>query len=327
MAIVYVREQGTVIHKEYLQMVISKGKNKLRKIPLNCIEQLMVFGNIQITTQLMEYFLRENVEIHFFSYGGYFLGSCTGEHSRNIFLRCAQYEFFSDMEKKTSIASMLLKQKILNQLAVLRHYRGPVSDEKEWKAYQVRLKELASFMELQSSVPEMMGVEGLASNIYFKAFGQMLQSELKFTKRTRRPPKDPVNAVLSLTYTFMTRDMCSILEGHSFETYLGFLHGVRYGRKSLPLDLIEPFRQPVGDRLVLRLFNKRILSSYDFEEDAGEGIFLNQDGFQKFCYEYEKWMGSKRNGESYRNLMRNEAKSLRNLIQYGEVFEPWAWEI
>ena len=238
MAIVYVREQGTVIHKEYLQMVISKGKNKLRKIPLNCVEQLMVFGNIQITTQLMEYFLRENIEIHFFSYGGYFLGSCTGEHSRNIFLRCAQYEFFSDMEKKTSIAAMLLKQKILNQLAVLRHYRGPVSDEKEWKAYQVRLKELASSMEM-----------------------------------------------------------------------------------------LEPFRQPVGDRLVLRLFNKRILSSYDFEEDEGEGILLNQDGFQKFCYEYEKWMGSRKDGESYRNLMRNEAKSLRNLIQYGEVFEPWAWEI
>ena len=154
----------------------------------------------------------------------------------------------------------------------------------------------------------------------------MFKSELKFSGRNRRPPRDPVNAVLSLTYTFLTRDMCSILDVHSFETYLGFLHGIRYGRKSLALDLIEVFRQPAADRLVLRLFNKQILTKYDFREDDMEGIYLNEDGFQKFCYEYEKWMSDKRNGDSWRTLMRRQAQMLRETIQYGMVFQTWKWE-
>ena len=171
-----------------------------------------------------------------------------------------------------------------------------------------------------------MGVEGLVSQIYFRSYGHMFKSELKFSGRNRRPPRDPVNAVLSLTYTFLTRDMCSILDIQSFETYLGFLHGIRYGRKSLALDLIEVFRQPAADRLVLRLFNKQILTKYDFREDDMEGIYLNEDGFQKFCYEYAKWMSDKRKGDSWRILMRRQAQILKDAIQYGTVFTAWRWD-
>lgn len=116
--------------------------------------------------------------------------------------------------------------------------------------------------------------------LYFSVFSHMLKSNVKFETRNRRPPKDPINVILSLGYTFLTKEVESVLALHSFEMYIGFLHGIRYGRKSLALDLVEEFRQPVVDRLVLRLFNKRILNEYDFETQEGR-VLLLEEGFRK----------------------------------------------
>lgn len=349
MAVIYVREQGACVHKSNLQLAVQKGKYILKKVPLSYVEQLAVFGNVQITTQLMQYLLQQGVEIHYFTYGGKYLGCSKGEHSRNIFLRCAQYELFADMEKRVMIARILVDGKIGNQIAVIRRHRwdsseksagqnenekdadakncrGNICENYNWHADVESLEKQRRLLEKKERIEEIMGIEGMASMIYFRSYGQMFKSELRFCGRNRRPPRDPVNAVLSLTYTFLTRDMCSILDVQSFETYLGFLHGIRYGRKSLALDLIEVFRQPAADRLVLRLFNKQILTKYDFREDDMEGIYLNEDGFQKFCYEYEKWMTDKRNGDSWRTLMRRQAQILKETIQYGTVFQAWKWE-
>lgn len=326
MAVIYIREQGGCVHKSYLQLVIQKKQRILKKVPLSYVEQLVIFGNIQVTTQLMEYLLQQGVEIHYFTYGGKYLGCSKGEHSRNIFLRCAQFELFNDMKKKTFIARILVEGKIRNQISVVKNYRWDISCAYDWKLDLDSLKKQRELLAGKETITEIMGIEGFASQIYFKAYGHMFKSEIKFNGRSRRPPRDPVNAVLSLAYTFLTRDMCSILDSQSFETYLGFLHGIRYGRKSLALDLIEVFRQPVADRLVLRLFNKQVLTKYDFRDDDEKGIFLNEDGFQKFCYEYEKWVNDKRCGDSYRALMRKQVQMLRNTIQYGEAFETWLWE-
>ena len=330
MAVIYIREQGACVHTSNLQLSVQKGQHILKKVPLSYVEQLAVFGNVQITTQLMQYLLQQGIEIYYFTYGGNYLGCSKGEHSRNIFLRCAQYEIFSDMEKRMVIARALVEGKIRNQLAVIRKHRWNASEEcpekYNWRDDAESLEKQLELLEKKDSIEAIMGIEGLASTIYFRSYGRMFKSELKFSGRNRRPPRDPVNAVLSLTYTFLTRDMCSILDVQSFETYLGFLHGIRYGRKSLALDLIEVFRQPAADRLVLRLFNKQILTKYDFREDDMEGIYLNEDGFQKFCYEYEKWMSDKRNGDSWRTLMRRQAQMLRETIQYGMVFQTWKWE-
>lgn len=326
MAIVYVREQGATIHRNYMQLVIRKGSQIYKRIPITYVEQLILFGNIQITSQTVEALLTQGIEIHYFTYGGKYIGCSKGEHSRNIFLRCSQFELFSDAEKKKEIARKIVSGKIMNQMAVLKRYQWHKENCYDWKSdYDSLQKNLDSLAD-KETIQEFMGVEGLASTIYFKAYGNMFLSELKFDGRNRRPPKDPVNAVLSLTYTFLTRDMCNILDAQSFESYLGFLHGIRYGRKSLALDLIELFRQPAADRLVLRLFNKQILTKYDFEEESDEGIFLNTDGFQKFCYEYERWMNDKRKGDSWRICMRQQVQMLRDAVQHGAAFQTWLWE-
>ena len=109
----------------------------------------------------------------------------------------------------------------------------------------------------------------------------MFKSSVSFQERNRRPPKDPINAILSLTYTFLTKEITAALEAESFELYLGFLHGIRYGRKSLALDLIEEFRQPAADRFVLRLFNKGMLGEDDFQMEDG-AVRLKPNAFKQF---------------------------------------------
>ena len=122
--------------------------------------------------------------------------------------------------------------------------------------------------------------------------------------------------------------MCTIIEGESFEAYLGFLHGIRYGRKSLALDLIEEWRQPAADRLVLRLFNKKMLSEKDFKEDTGDGVFLNEEGFKKFCTEYEHWMtGLGYKGKSFRFLMKSQVANLKRTFENGDKYIPFHYEL
>lgn len=181
----------------------------------------------------------------------------------------------------------------------------------------------------KSSPNEVLGVEGICSNIYFGAFGQMLKCDFPFHGRNRRPPKDPVNVMISLAYTFLTKEMCNALDAESFETYLGFLHGIRYGRKSLALDMIEEFRQPMVDRLVLLLFNKHMIGKYDFEFPDEGGVVLNEDGFRKFCTEYERWLNGRNSvsgDNSFRNRIREQVAKLKRAICKDEEYKPYCWE-
>ncbi len=157
----------------------------------------------------------------------------------------------------------------------------------------------------------------------------MLKCDFEFHGRNRRPPKDPVNVIISLAYTFLTKEMCGTLDSESFETYLGFLHGIRYGRKSLALDMIEEFRQPAVDRLAIFLFNKKILGIHDFDFPGDGSVILNEDGFRKFCTEYERWMNgsNKASGErSFRNKIREQAAELKKAICRREPYRPYQWK-
>lgn len=220
-------------------------------------------------------------------------------------------------------ARNIVRNKINNQIAVIKKHRWS-GIEYNWKVDVSDMKKLEASLQQKKTNQEIMGVEGMCSNIYFRCFRYMLKCEINFDGRNRRPPKDPVNAILSLAYTFLTKDMCTLIDSESFESYLGFLHGIRYGRKSLALDLIEEWRQPAVDRLVLLLFNKHILTKYDFSDDEGDGIVLNEDGFRKFCLEYERWMnGNNCNGKSFRTMMKQQVAVLKKSLENGEIYKPY----
>jgi len=325
MSVIYVKEQGSYIRLKGEQIAVTKGKQTLLEYPIYNIENIAVFGNVQITTQAVSKLMNNGIDIMYFTYSGKYIGHMTAEKSKNIFLRFAQYEAYMDEKRRLEIARKIVENKVYNQIHLIKNFHWEREEYQYLKDVQ-QMKQVLSTLQDKKNSNEIMGIEGICSSIYFHCFRHMLKNGMSFEKRVRRPPRDPVNALLSLTYTFLLKDMSAVLEGYSFEMYLGFLHGIRYGRKSLALDMIEEWRQPVADRLVLRLFNKGMMSEGDFQEDTGDGVFLYEDGFQKFCNEYERWMRDpKDNGGSYRLLMKKQAGMLKKSLEEGDIYVPFRY--
>lgn len=327
MAVLYVKEQGAMIQKSGERIIVSKDSGTLLELPLIQVENLALIGNVQITTQALHMLMEQGVDVSYFSYSGKYLGHAAAEASKNIFLRFQQYEFYLNEEKRLNMARIIVRNKIQNQMALIRNHRWEDRGH-DWKSDLEQMERYLKTLPDKVTPNEVLGVEGICSSIYFGAFGAMLKCDFQFHGRNRRPPKDPVNVIISLAYTFLTKEMCSTLDAESFETYLGFLHGIRYGRKSLALDMIEEFRQPMIDRFVLLLFNKHMMGKYDFEFPDEGGVILNEDGFRKFCTEYEKWVNGRNSAsgeKSFRNKMREQAAQLKKAICKGEEYKPYSW--
>lgn len=169
-----------------------------------------------------------------------------------------------------------------------------------------------------------MGVEGGASAAYFRALGQMFLKDLKFEKRTKRPPKDPVNALLSFGYSLITNEIHGLLVGHGFDPFIGFLHGLSYGRPSLALDLVEEFRQPVVDRFTLRLVNRGIIKKEDFTAREG-GIYLTDHARKTFFVQYDKQINQKSGTPalSVRDHFKHQIRQLSKSMQTRSAYKPY----
>jgi len=324
MAVLYIKEQGALVQKRSERILITKNRQTLLEIPFAHVENIAVIGNVQITAQALQAFLTQGINISYFSFSGKYLGSTSSEESRNIFLRLAQYEMYQKTEERLKVARKIVANKIENQIAMIKGYRWENSSQ-QWKNEITQLEKLKQKAEEAQKANELLGLEGKASNVYFQAYGRMFKCKFVFSGRNRRPPRDPINVIISLGYTFLTKEVSSALEAESFEMYLGFLHGIRYGRKSLPLDIVEEFRQPVVDRMTLKLFNKRMIQEFDFgfEDDR---VLLNEEGFRKFCQEFERRMTTENDSGvslNYRSIIQRQAKNLKKAIQEKGGYQPF----
>lgn len=326
MPALFIKEQGAMVVKRGERIAITKNSKILLEIPLIHVDNIAIIGNVQVTTQVLTLLMDRGIDISFFSFSGKYLGHASADMSKNIFLRFSQYELYHDKDRRLQFAKTIVRNKINNQIAMIQNCRW--ENGYDWKSDVKRMKEVLQSLDKKKTSNEVLGVEGMCSNIYFGAYGQMFKCRIKFNGRNRRPPRDPINVILSLAYTFLTKEICAAMDVESFEMYLGFLHGIRYGRKSIALDIIEEFRQPVVDRLVLRLFNKGILSEYDFD-DSGEQIILNNEGFEHFCKEYERWLHSNNFGDdwkSFNDILNFQINGLKNAIRKQEEYVPFAWK-
>ena len=327
MSAIYIKEQGAFIQKSGERIIVTKNNTRLLEVPVFQIDNLCLIGNVQISTQALHMLMEKGVDVSYLSYSGKYLGHTAADASRNIFLRFEQYQMYLDEARRLSMARRITENKIQNQMEVIRRHRWTESDY-DWKTDVRQMERNLEKLSKTETPNEILGVEGICSNIYFRSFGQMLHCDFTFNGRNRRPPRDPVNVIISLAYTLLTKELCNALDAESFEPYLGFLHGIRYGRKSLALDIIEEFRQPVVDRLVIILFNKRMIGKYDFEFPEEDRVVLTEDGFRKFCTEYERWMNGRNSlsgNPSFRNLIRSQVKELKKAISEHREYEPFRW--
>lgn len=323
MSVLYIKEQGSCIQKKSERIAVTKGSQTLLEVPAVNVENIAVFGNVQITTQALHMLLEQGVNINYFSFSGKYLGQTGADLSKNIFLRFAQYEIYNLLPERLKLAKKIVSNKINNQIYFIKHHRWTNSDY-NWKNDIGQMERLLKKLPQKETSNEILGVEGMCSNIYFGAYGKMFHCDFQFDGRNRRPPKDPINVLISLGYTFLTKEVSSALDAESFEMYLGFLHGIRYGRKSLPLDIVEEFRQPVVDRFVVNVCNKRMINKFDFDVEDGK-ILLNESGFKKFCYEFERWMTGS-NGINYRSHVKKQVAKLKTAILQKEPYIPFSME-
>ncbi|MDR4506847.1 MAG: CRISPR-associated endonuclease Cas1 [Candidatus Brocadiaceae bacterium] len=328
MATIYLTEQGSKLSKTSKRLIIEKDGQTLLEIPDFKIERVLIFGNVQITTQAMAFLLDNGIEVSFLSLYGKYRGRLSPVESKNAHLRIRQYQRHLDNEFRLVLAKAIVQAKLHNGRELLMRYarNHPEIDFEEDKK---QLEDCIAKLRHKESVNSAMGVEGAAAAVYFKAFGKMLRGELKFEKRQRRPPKDPVNALLSLGYTLIGNEMHSIVCAIGFDPYIGFFHGVDYGRPSLALDLIEPFRHAIIDRFTLYLLNTHILSEGDFTDRGEEGVFLSDNARKRYFAEYEKYMTKKvisnlhDDKKAYRDLFKIQAHAMHTATLDEKDFDAY----
>ena len=328
MSTLYLTEQGSKLRKTSKRLVVEKGGTTLLEVPAYGIDRVLIFGAVQLSTQAISFLLDSGIEVSLLSMNGRLKGKLTPVQSKNVFLRLAQYDRSKDEEFKLVIARSIIEAKLKNQRTfILRYQRNhPGIDF----TYELDIIAHAlSTLPHKKTISSIMGLEGAGTGAYFRCFGKMLSQNFTFEKRTRHPPLDPVNALLSLGYVLITNEIASLAESAGFDPFIGFLHGLRYGRQSLPLDLVEEFRHPVIDGLVLTLINKRSIKEADFHKESNGAFLLNKSALKRFLSLYEERMEKlffyreKESSISYRTVFRRQVEYLEHAVLNREHYQPF----
>ncbi|MFQ3670472.1 MAG: CRISPR-associated endonuclease Cas1 [Verrucomicrobiia bacterium] len=294
----YLNTPGLHIGRSANVLQVRDKKQLLEEIRLADLHHVALFGNIQISTQLVQKLCELEIPLTYFSTGGWFYGITRGHSLKNILTRIAQFKIAADPAASLRVARSFVSGKIRNQRTLLmRNHMDPPAPALN------RLRQAARDALQAESLPSLLGIEGAAAAEYFSNFSGMLKPgdddsptahprppfPFDFTTRNRRPPRDPVNALLSLLYSMLARD-CSIAAlAVGFDPWLGFFHQPRFGRPALALDLMEEFRPLIADSTVLTLINNQMLTPGHFIA-AGDFVNLTPEGRKIVFESYERRM-------------------------------------
>ena len=288
---VYVSTQGMSVGKSGDRLEIKDRGKVVREVRLRDVSQLCLFGNVQVSTQAQKELIERGVPVCYFTYGGWFYGMATGPNHKNVELRRAQYAAAADEGRSLVLAVRFVEAKIKNARTLLRRCGQGSTD-----AALDRLADLAKEALGAESQESLLGLEGLSARIYFGQLHSMLKpkedgevTRLDFVGRNRRPPRDPVNALLSYAYSLLAKDFTVTCQAVGFDPYLGFYHQPRYGRPSLALDLMEEFRPIIGDSVVIGLINTGEIRGKDFVSRGG-AYSLTPEGKRIFLAAYDRRM-------------------------------------
>jgi CRISPR-associated protein Cas1 len=321
----YVSEQGSVVSRDGSRLEVKKKGELLASARLIDVAQLCVFGNVQVTTQLLRELFVRDAPVAWFSYGGWFSGIATGLPSKNVELRRRQVIVAA--QGGLPVAREIVRGKIRNCRTLLRR------NGREGQPVALsRLMALAAEATTVSSYESLLGVEGAAARTYFQAFPTMLRQEhrlpgqsFSFEGRNRRPPRDAVNCLLSYAYAFVVKDLTITCLSVRLDPYLGMYHRPRFGRPALALDLAEEFRPLLADSLVVNLINNNEVSPSDFVVRAG-GVALTAAGRRTVLQGYERRLDAEITHPvfgykvSYRRVLDIQTRLLAALL-LGEVPE------
>ena len=260
---IYIQTQGARLVREGRHLLVKKGEDTYHTLFVEKLRQVVLFGNVEITPPARAQLLRHGVDTIFCTRDGRYLGRFATPEPKNVMLRKRQFTLLDDQTFGLDLCRQIVTGKLLNMITLLmRINRTRKRDEPRRAAKEIRA--LLDSLAAAESVDSVRGYEGRGSAIYFGAFRWGLQQDHGFCRRVRRPPTDPVNAVLSLLYTFLFNRVYAAIRQANLDPHPAFLHVPDYGRHSLVMDLMEEFRVIIVDTLTLSLFNLKILQQEDF---------------------------------------------------------------
>lgn len=337
---VYVTTEGAGLRKDGENLVAEVEGQEKARVPLHMLASVVVFGGIFVSPGLVSACAAAGITIVLLDRNGRFAARVEGPISGNVLLRRAQYRA---SDKPDDIVRSIVMGKIANQRSVLmralRDYGSGMDDAKRTALTDAvtRLAHVLRRVEHSDTTSDIMrGSEGEAANVYFSVFDHLIrvpEEDMRWRGRSRRPPLDPVNALLSFLYTLLTHDCRSACEGVGLDPAVGFLHRDRPGRPSLALDLMEELRPVLADRLAVSLINRRQLSSRDFETRDGGAVLLSDDGRKVVLTAWQERKKEERMHPFLEERMpfglvpHIQAQMLsRHLRGDLDVYPPWFWK-
>ena len=312
-----VQKPGSQVGQRGGEFVVTVQGEVVRKLPLHQVRAIYLYGAVQLTAQAAQSCLENGVDVGYFAASGRFLGLLRGLPASGVDARLGQMKLFAEPFFRLKLARECIRAKISNQRTMLMR-NGDVPDRV--------LRQLAEARDATADtrdLSELLGVEGAAARLYFEQFASMLKGaewKFDFAGRNRRPPRDPVNAMLSLGYSVLAKELAGVCHAVGLDPVLGFFHQPRYGRPALALDLMEEFRPLLADSVAISLINRGEVDPRDFIR-AASGTFLNEQGRRRFWEAWFRRMDTEVSHPefgykmSYRRMLEVQARQLWRVVR------------
>ncbi len=306
----YLNTQGFRVGCNDAVIKVKEKDRVVEEVRVSDVSHVAIFGNIQVSTQAVQRFCDRDIPLTWFSMGGWFYGMTRGHSLKNVLLRIEQFRHAADPASCLRLARQFVRGKIHNHRVLFMRNHIEPPERTKLRLGQAREDALAA-----GSLEELLGIEGAAASVYFQQFGGLIRERIEeedflegiaapqpaaapevaftfdFTTRNRRPPTDPVNALLSLAYSLLAKECTLAAYAVGFDPYVGFYHQPRHGRPALALDVMEEFRPLIAESAVLTAINNRFVSTRDFVS-AGRAVNLNAVGRKQFFQCFEQRMNS-----------------------------------
>ncbi|MDD3535989.1 MAG: CRISPR-associated endonuclease Cas1 [Candidatus Cloacimonetes bacterium] len=345
MAVVYIADQGALVCKKNDRLYVYKAQQLLRWFHTKDLAQLILVGNVALSTPTITYLLKHRIDTVFISYYGKYKGRLIGEFGKNVALRLAQFDYLAKETNREMLANIIVAAKIQNSIALLKK-RKPKDDAKSIQATIIKNQAICDLLK-KNTLPlsSIRGYEGIAAKNYFAVFPALIKNkDFPFNGRNKRPPKDEVNALLSLSYTFLMNQVMCAAYICGLDVYYGSLHEIDYGRQSLVLDLMEEFR-PLADNMVFTLINRKEIRLEHFvynvlnDEENPEydpqnkllPVSLANDGMRIIITAFNKLINTKIANQdppgnwSLKDIFALQTRKLANHFENKKEYSPFVW--
>lgn len=346
MEALYVIEQGSYLRRMGNSLCVFKNNKRIEDVPAEGLKRLILVGRLNLTGSVLDFLIQRRVETVFMTPTGRFRARIGIDEHRHVALRQAQYKRLGDRAACLEIARRIVAGKAENMYQLLL-LRGRQYKDDALRSSAAGLRPLIVRAENADTIDRLRGLEGAIARGYFQVFGRLVRNpRFEFNGRNRRPPRDPVNALLSFVYTLLTNEVLSAVKAIGLDPYMGALHEIAYGRPSLACDLVEEYRVFLGDRLVLGMINRKAVSPDDFVCRRGAQLQFRDENEMKdrrpvemkpavmkaFISAYETMMhrriswGADDRQVSYRGLLLKQARDFaKALLDPHKTYIPFCW--